>query len=310
MYHRFGEKDYPSTNIRIEQLEAHIAELGKSKYSVLPLGEILDHLEQGTALPDRSVAITIDDAYLSVYTEAWPRLKKAGLPFTVFVSTQAVDAKLKNYMSWDQIRELKADGITIGHHTVSHSHMAALPADRLMREVEDASKRYQDELGMVPDIFAYPYGEYGTEVQRIVAKAGFRAAFGQQSGVLYSGADRFALPRFAMSENYGGLGRFQLAVNALPLRVTDVLPLDNKLSQNPPNFGFTVDEDIENLEQLSCFASNQSGGATPLHRLGPTRFEVRLSKPFRPGRGRINCTVPAKDKRWRWFGSQFYITKE
>ncbi|MDH5410757.1 MAG: polysaccharide deacetylase family protein, partial [Alphaproteobacteria bacterium] len=91
MYHRFGEDIYPATNVRIEQFEAHITELTKGPYTVLPASEIVAALQSGKELPDRTVGITIDDAYLSVYTEAWPRLKAAGLPFTLFVATDAVD---------------------------------------------------------------------------------------------------------------------------------------------------------------------------------------------------------------------------
>jgi hypothetical protein len=78
MYHRFGEDAYPSTNVRIEQFEAHVAELTSGKYNVMPVGEILGALRSGKSLPDRTIGITIDDAYLSVYKEAWPRLKAAG----------------------------------------------------------------------------------------------------------------------------------------------------------------------------------------------------------------------------------------
>jgi hypothetical protein len=42
-------------------------------------------------------------------------------------------------------------------------------------------------------------------------------------------------------------------------------------------------------------------------RLGKTRIEVRLRKPFPKGRGRINCTMAADDNRWRWLGRQFII---
>ena len=73
MYHRFGEALYPSTNIRLEQFEAHIAELTSGPYTVLPLPEIVAALAEGRALPERSVGISIDDAFLSIYREAWWR---------------------------------------------------------------------------------------------------------------------------------------------------------------------------------------------------------------------------------------------
>ena len=91
MYHRFGERDYPSTNVRIEQFEAHIRELQSGPYTVLPLEQIIEAYRVGHELPSHTVAITIDDAYRSVYTEAWPRLRDAKLPFTLFVATDPVD---------------------------------------------------------------------------------------------------------------------------------------------------------------------------------------------------------------------------
>ncbi|GLQ05214.1 polysaccharide deacetylase [Sneathiella chinensis] len=307
MYHRFGENKYPQTNIRIEQFQAHIDELKNGGYSVWPLGKIVDYLASGTPLPDKTVAITVDDAYKSVYENAFPMLKEAGFPFTVFVATNNVDRRLPDYMTWDQIREIVAGGGYIGHHTASHAHLPALGEDRIRQEIATASDRFQAELGFVPGIFAYPYGEYGADIKRLVAEAGFKAAFGQQSGVAYSGHDRYSLPRFAMNENYGAIGRLRLAANAMPLRVRNVTPSDNILDRNPPAFGFSLDEDYPNAKQLACYASNQTGGAVPIEWIGERRVEIRLNTAFNPGRGRINCTLPGPEGRFRWFGNLFYI---
>lgn len=148
MYHRFGEKSFSSTNITLEQLEEHIKILTSGAYTVLPLPDIIKKIKDGTPLPARTVGITIDDAYQSTFTEAWPRLKKAKLPFTVFVSTDHLDRKLKNMMSWDQIRTLVKNGVTIGHHTASHLHMADHSQEKNKHDIKTASKRFQEELGL------------------------------------------------------------------------------------------------------------------------------------------------------------------
>lgn len=309
MYHRFGEDAFPSTNIHIEQFEAHLAEVQSGGYNVLALPDIIAALRERRDLPDRTVAITVDDAYLSVYNEAWPRLKAAGLPFTLFVATDPIDRGLAGYMTWEQIRELAQAGVTIGSQTATHPHLPAMPLERVRAELAQSNQRFQEELGEVPTIFAYPYGEFGRAVAGVVAEAGFVAAFGQHSGVAHALSDMYALPRFAMNETYGSLERFKLAANALPLKVTEITPTDTVLSgANPPPFGFTVADDIANLRLLACFASNQPG-PTRIERLGERRFEVRLDQAFEPGRGRINCTMPASGNRWRWFGIQFYIPR-
>ena len=306
MYHRFGETTYPSTNVTIEQFESHIKELKRGPYSVLPLPEIVARLRDDRPLPDRTVGLSVDDAYSSFHGEAWPRLKAAGLPVTLFVATRAVDRKLSGIMSWRQIRELAADGVSIGSQTETHLHMPDAGAARNRGEIERSNGRFITELGRAPELFAYPYGEASLAAQEIVRGAGFITAFGQHSGVIGRTANFFYLPRFSMNEKYGDLRRFRLAINALPLPVSDVTPSDPMITAvNPPPIGFTVGGGITGVGRLTCFASHK--GRARLERLGERRFEVRVNTPFPRGRTRLNCTLPTREGRWRWLGRQFYV---
>lgn len=310
MYHRFGDGRFPSTNVTIEQFEAHLKEIAEGGYTVMSLPDIVGAFRRKEALPDRTIAITIDDAYTTVYNEAWPRLRRAGLPFTLFAATGPIDQRLADYMTWEQVREMAAAGVTIANHTVSHAHLADLPEEQVRGELEHANRRFQEELGFVSRLHAYPFGEFGSRERAIAEELGFEAAFGQHSGVAHANEDLFALPRFALNERYGSIQRFRLAANALPLRVFDVTPADTVLRENnPPPFGFTVEPTLTGLGRLNCFASNQEGPAT-IERLGERRFEVRLLRAFPRGRGRINCTMPGPENRWRWFGTQFYVPRK
>lgn len=310
MYHRFGESGTPATNIALDQFDAHLEEIAKQGYTVLPIPEILAALKTGRELPDRTIGLSIDGAYLSAYTEAWPRLRKANLPFTLFVATDAIDDHQPGYMSWDQIRELAQAGVTIGSETASHLHMTVASRARNLEDIVKSNRRFEQEIGRAPRLFAYPYGEMSLEARDVIAGQGFTAAFGQQSGVLHKTARPYFLPRFAMNESYGDLGRFRLAANALPLAVKDVTPADPLLGEgrNPPNFGFTVTgAALDGLQTLACYASGQ--GKARIEQLGRSRIEVRLAGPFPPGRARINCTMPASEGRWRWYGMQFYVPR-
>ena len=326
MYHRFGETDYPTTNITIEQFEAHITELKNGGYTVMALPDIIAALVEGRDLPDRAVALTVDDAYLSVYTQAWPRFKSAGFPFTLFVATDPVDQNIGGYMNWSQIRELRDDGVTIGSQTASHLHMPLADIATNRHELEKSNSRFIEHLGQAPTIIAYPYGEAGLDVMTVAREAGFIAGLGQHSGVAavdQQGGGLFYLPRFALNENYGDIARFSLAANALSLPATDVTPADpliNSGDENPPAFGFTVIGDAalaRSLRQLNCFALYEGkievmvlGGETDApdgNNMVEARIEIRMLTPLPKGRTRINCTVPAPDGRWRWFGRQFLV---
>jgi len=305
MYHRFGESEFPSTNTTMEQLDEHIAELTSGAYTVLPVAEIVNKIGQGIALPERTVGITIDDAYRSVYTKAWPKLKAAGLPFTIFVATAHVDQGSSRHLTWDQIREMtKAGGTTVGHHSVTHLHMASASPEQNTRELKNAFQRYEKELGKRPKLFAYPYGETSLAVTKLVRQAELKAAFGQHSGAIGGIGDMYYLPRFAMNEKYGDLARFRMAVNARALPVGDVTPSEHLIGKpNPPAIGFTLKSKALDTRGLACFTSHD--GKAKLERLGPTRVEIRVTKPFPKGRSRLNCTLRGRDGRWHWLGRQF-----
>ena len=310
MYHRFGQDSLPSTSVRLSQFEAHLDELINGGYQVLPLPEIIAALEEGRALPDRSLAITIDDGARSVYTEAWPRLRARNLPFTLFISSEPLDLGLPAYISWDQLREMVAGGgVTVGNHGHRHDHMVRLSPAAQRANITKASKRIFAETGSMPEIFAYPYGEMSAALRQAVEEAGFSAAFGQHSGALGPLTDRFALPRFPINEAYGDMERFRLVANTLPLPVSDITPADpflRSVAQNPPNLGFTVDETVGDLRDLNCYANN---GEPALTRLD-NRIELRLTAPLPAGRARINCTLRADNGRWHWFGTQFIVADQ
>jgi peptidoglycan/xylan/chitin deacetylase (PgdA/CDA1 family) len=69
-----------------EQFEEHMKVLKRSGQPVLPLGEAVDRLEDGT-LPPAAVAITIDDAWVSTFTHMLPVLEALELPSTLYATT-------------------------------------------------------------------------------------------------------------------------------------------------------------------------------------------------------------------------------
>ena len=303
MYHRFGEPNYPSTNIQMEKFESHIIELKNPKYNIMGLSKIIDELKAGNELPDFTVALTIDDAFISVYNNAWPILLENKIPFTIFVATDPIDQGLNGYMNWDQIRELKKNGVEIGSQTKSHPHMHRLSEEDMRNEINYSNSRFLEELGEKPILFAYPYGEYNL-ISKKIAEENFIAAFGQQSGSAHPSIGFHELPRFAMNESYGSLDRLIEAANTLPLVVNDIHPKSPVITDNPPSYGFTLGKKYPQINQLQCFISGI--GEANVTIIGK-RVEVRTDKKFYRPRHRINCTMPGSNGRWHWFGRQFLL---
>ena len=96
MYHRFEENKYPSTNIKIEDFKKQIDIIENDNI------EFINPKNFETALKEsknkRKILLTIDDAFLSFYENAWPLLREKKIPFILFVSTREVGSF--NYMNW------------------------------------------------------------------------------------------------------------------------------------------------------------------------------------------------------------------
>ena len=110
-------------------------------------------------------------------------------------------------------------GVTIGAHSAAHGHMAFMDRGAMEEDLVRMTSTFLIELGFVPRLFAYPYGEYSAELITMIQNAGYAAAFGQHSGAAAAGANPFTLPRFALNERYGKPDRFATIVDTLAFPV-------------------------------------------------------------------------------------------
>lgn len=303
-YQRIGEDSVPQSSLPTDQFKLHIAELKAGGYNVLPLGKIVDALKNGGDLPPRTVALTFDGAWLPTLTTAIPLLEEGKIPFTVFFSADQADAASPNHMTWSQLKSLRRNKLaSLGVLPAAYAHMTEKGSDETAAQINKAVSRYREAFGEAPAFFAWPYGEYSAALKKRAAEYGFKAAFGQHSGVAHAGSDFLALPRFTMTGDVGDLDRFRLTARALPLPVTDIMPEDPAAAaQNPPIIGFTAAPGLGDLSRLSCFISGI--GKVPLSRLGDNRVEIRIEEPLEERRARVNCTMPSggEDSGWRWLG--------
>jgi len=312
VYQRVGEEAMPQSSISIEQFREHIRELKTDGYTVLPLKTIIKALKSGEQLPQRAIAITLEGGWKSTLQNAVPLLQEANLPYTVFYASDMADNNAPSHMSWRDMKALRKNKLAdLGILPASYSHMAQQTPEKNAEAINRAVSRYRAEFGEDPLFFAYPYGEYSSDVRKQVEGYKFEAAFSQQSGVAYAGSDFNAVPRFIMTAAFGDLDRFMLTANALPLPVTDVMPDNMIVSENPPPIGFTVSPELTDLGKLSCFVSGI--GKAELVKPGGNRVEIRLDRMLEERRTRINCTmpddtiIPGQPQSWRWFGMQLVL---
>jgi peptidoglycan/xylan/chitin deacetylase (PgdA/CDA1 family) len=90
-----------------------------------------------------------------------------------------------NHLTWDEIRYLANNGISIGSHTQSHPILTRISRDAARRELEGSKSRLETELGKEVTSFAYPNGsrdDFDPETVQIVKSCGYDIGFSLISG--------------------------------------------------------------------------------------------------------------------------------
>ena len=307
MYHRFDENKYPSTNVTQEQFSQQIKYILENNIKVLALEDVIKILEDNEIFREKYVAFSVDDAYRSFYENAWPIFRKHSIPVTLFVSTDIIDKNTRGYMSWDEIKQFIDEGGTVGQHTASHMHMPLNDIADVKIDILNSHKSFIKNLGFIPKLFAYPYGESSNEIIGVLKEFGISHSFGQHSGVISSYDNLYYLPRFSINERFGEEDRFEFAVNSHSLNISNFIPSDMFLfNEKKPLIEFSIINDLKG-NKINCFSN--PGGNWDLQEVvnvTSNRIQVILSDDFEKGRARLNCTTRI-DENWHWFGYQFLV---
>ena len=188
--------------IPVAEFEKEMQALKDNGFTVIKMQDFLAFRRGEKEIPAKSAIISIDDGWLSGYTNAWPILKKHGYPFTMFVYVNYVGTGGKS-LSWEQLAEMRDAGVDIESHTYSHSNLkvpgggmdrthaeivkkevATLGVDGWMKkEIVESKAVIEKQLGIRCNVFAYPFGIYNAKARELVKEAGYEAAFtvyGQQ----------------------------------------------------------------------------------------------------------------------------------
>jgi len=302
VYHHVSETTPTSTSVTPAIFESHLDFLERNNYNVLSLTEVVEALREKRSLPNRSVAITFDDGYESILSEAMPRIAKRKWPFTVFISTTAIDQGFAGFMNWDDLRQIEAMGGTIANHSVTHAHLLRRGTvesnsawrERVSSDIQAAQAKLESELDHPARLFAWPYGEFNADLEKLAADLGY-VAFGQQSGAVGRASGLQKLPRFPIATAYADLRSFAEKLRSRPLPVTLTRNEDRVLNvpARPPQLDMQIADGPYRLAELQCFVAGQEPAKI---RWNGNIVSAIAQQPLPPGRGKFNCTAPSTEE--------------
>jgi peptidoglycan/xylan/chitin deacetylase (PgdA/CDA1 family) len=197
-------------------------------YTGVTIGQVLAWQRGEAALPACPVAITFDDAYDSVVSQALPRLAVHGWPCTVY----AVSAYLGDRNRWDPsapparlldaaaLRAMLQVGHDVGAHTRHHRRVRGLDGDIAREELAGCREDLEQALGAPCESLAFPYGSHDRLTVQRVRDAGYAGAVTLKRRTIRKRGDPFRLGRMSVG---GPLSGALFALKLAKLQLTPSL---------------------------------------------------------------------------------------
>jgi peptidoglycan/xylan/chitin deacetylase (PgdA/CDA1 family) len=195
----------------------------------ITLATLMSALAGRRSLPAHPVVLTFDDGYADFATAVQPVMARYGFVATDYVVSGFVNRP--RYMTAAQVRQMDAEGMVIGSHTVHHVNLAALPVAAEKAEIDGGKAALEKLLGHPVLDFAYPYGGFNAAVVQLVQAAGFRDAVTTMPGRMQTLSQPFVFRRIEMG-GAPSLATFAADAGLLPPTATQ-LNLITLASQAP-----------------------------------------------------------------------------
>lgn len=214
MYHQVGRfppmRTHRASYCDVDRFAAQMRALARLRVPVLSMSEAARALSGAAPMPRRAVVLTFDDGAQNFRDYALPVLERHGFPAIVYAIAGMVGGRAAwlaasghpeaPLMGWDELADIRARGVEIGSHALTHRHLAQLTPDEQARELTESRQILQDRLGAPVDHVCYPYGSHDQATLRAAEAAGYVTGVTCQRGAATPGFDLLALPRKAISQ--------------------------------------------------------------------------------------------------------------
>jgi len=185
-----------------EQFAAQLAYLKQAGYTSVSLEDLALALMVGAPLPGHPIVLTFDDGYRDAYTNAYPLLKEYGFTGTFFLVTSYIDEGNPNYVTWQQVAEMSAGGMSMEAHGYTHADMEGRDRDYLIWQMLGSKEAIEARTGKPVRFFCYPSGYYDDGAMQVLHELGYWGATTISLGQEHTSDSLFDLQRVRVRGAY------------------------------------------------------------------------------------------------------------
>ena len=209
-YHIINRAISDKIAISEEAFEQQLAYLRKHGYHTLSLAHAIADIDGTQKAPPRSLLLTFDDGYADSTHVALPLLRTHAMHATLFVITGYIGQSNRwnhracydaQHMTWYELRHWHESGGDIGGHSHLHYCMTRLNPDELQETVQLNKRLLEEQTGLTPRAFAYPYGRFNQAVVDAIRQH-YAIAFATGGGAWGASAHRYAINRLTVSPGW------------------------------------------------------------------------------------------------------------
>ena len=189
--------------VPVESFYDQMKYLKVKNFNVIGLSELITFMTSGLPMPDKSIAITFDDGFKNIQTNALPILKEFGFTATLFVNLYFLERKIpKEFywsdwltLNWEEIKQLHESDITVGSHALTHRKLTKVSDGDLQNEIFGSKEIIEQNIGEKIFAFSYPHGAFNNKIKNILKLNNFRCSCSSIHGANNAHADPYTLRR-------------------------------------------------------------------------------------------------------------------
>lgn len=201
------DRDSRAYNVEPQEFAAQLDYLTAAGYHTITMQEYMRSRKGKFMLPDKPVILTFDDGYADNYTYMLPLVEERGMKAVVYMITNKIGAR--EYLTWDQLRDMQKRGVEIGSHTANHLPLTSLPPDKQKEEV--ALSKLLMEWNGINTVFSlsYPNGAYDASLPVLLREEEYLNAVTGDPGLNTTETNPYLLKRINIPAPRFGLTEFK-----------------------------------------------------------------------------------------------------